>query len=222
MSKRKNYKKNSSVKKFFRKPIVMMTAVALVVVVICGMLGNLTNGFTDLDTDNFMDRLSTIHINQKNLFFDVIEDKTLLDNSNVTAKAEDGVITLKANIDDTDKNATTVAETITFATVKLTKGTYTLTAMKKVDWKTCCVVGTYTVNGTTHTWYADYTDTEVDGFNKSETVHGCTLDLEADTEVTFSIRVCEGAKLDNIKITPVLVEGKDAGNYFAGLLGLIG
>lgn len=217
MSKRRN---NNSVNKFFRKPIVMMTCVALVVVVICGMLGNLTKGFTDFDGENFKDRLSTVHINQKNLFFDVIEDKTILDNNNVTADAKNGIITLKADIADTDESATTVAETITFAKIELKKGEYTLSAMKNADWKTCYVVGTYNLNGTTHTWYADYES--ISGFNTAETAHARTLELAEDVEVTFSIRVCEGAELKDVKITPVLVEGENVGNYYAGLLGLVG
>lgn len=217
MSKRRN---NNSVNKFFRKPIVMMTCVALVVVLLCGALGTITNGFSDWSGETMKDGLSTLHINQKNLFYDVIEDKTILDNNNVTAEAKNGIITLKADIVDTDESATTVAETITFAKIELKKGEYTLSAMKNADWKTCYVVGTYNLNGTTHTWYADYES--ISGFNTAETAHARTLELAEDVEVTFSIRVCEGAELEDVKIAPVLVEGEDVGNYYAGLLGLIG
>ena len=224
MSKRRNYKRNTnSVKKFFRKPVVMMTAVALVVVILCGALGNLTDGFTNFESEDLKDKLSTMHINKDNLFYDTIEDKVLLDNANGKVTSENGVITVNASIADTNDNVITVAESIALTTIKLEKGKYTFTAYDDADWKSCYVVGTYNVDGTTYTWYADYTDTEVDGFNTSETVCGKTLELAADTEVTFSLRLCEGVKLDNVKITPVLVEGEAEGNYYAGILGgLIG
>ena len=222
MSKRRYYKKNSSVKKFFRKPIVMMISVALVVVALCGMLGNLTDGFTNFDSENLKDKFSTMHINKDNLFYDVIEDKVFLDNNNAKVSAENGVLTVKASITDNDTNAITIAEAVTFATIKLEKGTYTLSAYDKADRGVCCVVGTFNANGSTHTWYGDYTDKQVDGFDTSATSHGQTVTLESDTEVTFVLRICEGAELDNVKIMPVLVEGENEGNYYAGILGLIG
>ena len=222
MSKRRNTNRNSNsaLKRFFRKPIVMMTCVALAVTMVLGTLGTITEGFNDWSGDTMKNGISTIHFNQNNLFFDVIEDKTLADTNNGKAVAKNGKITLNYDIADTDNNAVTVAETIEFATVNLKEGTYTLSAMNKADWKTCYVVGTYTLDGTTHTWYADYES--ISSFNNADTAHARTLELAEDVEVIFSIRVCEGAKLDNVKVTPVLVEGENEGNYYAGLLGLIG
>jgi len=216
MSKRRN---NNSIQKFFRKPIVMMTCVALVVVLVFGALGTITNGFSDWSGETMKDGLSTLHINQKNLFYDVIEDGEIADSSNVEAEAKNGIITLSADIADTDENAVTPAENIAITTLKLSKGTYTLTAYDDADWKTCYVVGTYNLNGTTHTWYADYKT--VPSKLASETAHARTLELTEDVEVTFSIRVCEGAELEDVKIAPVLVEGEDEGNYYAGFLGAI-
>ena len=219
MSKRRN-NKNNAVKKFFRKPIVVMICVALAIVMLCGALGNLTEGFTNFEGENLKENISTLHLNKKNLFFDVIEDETLLDNNFGKATAKQGVITLNYEKADSDENAVTIAENIQIATITLKKGEYTLSAMNKADWKNCYVVGTYNVGGTTHTWYADYENVPV--ALASDVTHDRTLTLDADTEVMFYIRICEGTKLDNVKVTPVLVEGKNEGNYFAGLLGLVG
>lgn len=221
MSKRRNNNRSTNpIKKFFRNRWVQMTCVALAAILVCGMLGNLTEGFTNFKGESMKDRLSTMHINKDNLFFDKIEDGVISDTVNAKATADSGVIKLTANIADTNTDAVTVAETITFATVQLKEGTYSFTAYDNKDWKSCYVVGTYTLDGTTHTWYADYES--ITSFDNTETAHARTLELAEDVEVTFSIKLCEGVELENAKITPVLVEGEDVGNYYAGLLGLIG
>ena len=102
----------------------------------------------------------------------------------------------------------------------LEEGTYTLSAFANADWKNCYVVGTYTVDGITHTWYSDYD--KVPASLVTDTVHARTLELESETAVTFAVKVCEGAELKNTKITPVLVEGEDVGNYYVGILGFLG
>ena len=221
MSKRRNTNRNSNsaVKRFFRKPIVMMTCVALVVVLVLGALGTITEGFSDWSGETMKNGFSTLHLNQNNLFFNVIEDETLLDNNYGKATAKNGVITLNYEKADTDDTKVDIAETIDMATIKLKAGEYTFSAMKDENWTKCYVVGTYIVDGITHKWYADYE--KVPGNDVSETSHARTLELKAETEVTFSIIVCEGAKLENVKITPILVEGKDEGNFHSGLLGAI-
>ena len=131
MSKRRNSNRNNAVQRFFRKPIVMMTCVALVVVLVCGTLGTITKGFSDWSGDTMKDGISNIHLNQKNLFFNVIKDETLSDTNNGKAVAENGKITLNYDIVDNDANAVTIAETVEFATIKLAKGEYTLSAYNK-------------------------------------------------------------------------------------------
>ena len=211
---------NKTKKKFFERPLVIIITAVLACVIVCGILGGLTTGFTDFEEKSVEKNYSTLLLNKNNLFYDTIEEGTLYDGVNYSAKVKNGIITLNGESVDTDSDSVTISDTITFATVRLEEGTYTLSAFANADWKNCYVVGTYTVDGITHTWYSDYD--KVPASLVTDTVHARTLELESETAVTFAVKVCEGAELKNTKITPVLVEGEDVGNYYVGILGFLG
>lgn len=99
-----------------------------------------------------------------------------------------------------DGEATSNTEFV-IGSITLAAGTYTFTANEDVDKNEFYVVGV--VNGQ-EVWYSDITNSE----------NGLTHTFGSETTVTFRIVVLEGAKLDNVKFRPCVVEGKVAGDYY--------
>lgn len=201
-------------KKFFRKRWVTNILLVLAAVAVCAFVFKLTDGF---ETFNPKD-IATLDLNEDNLFFEQIEDGEIFDNLQVTAIAENGAITLKGEIADSSPATVDLSDAIDLGSITLKPGTYTFTCFKDPAYKSHYAVGTYTIAGTTYTWYADF---EKAPNNTAGAVNllGRTITLEEEVTVSFEIRLVEGAKL-NTKAMPVIVEGEEVGNFYAnGLFG---
>ena len=205
MSKR-NYNQKLSKKNWK----VIIIAVALGVLASALVFG-LTDGYDNVDLKDNL----TLKLNEDNFFFEKIEDGDIYDNVNIDAAAKNGVITLDGKIADTDPNAITLSDSISLATVTLPAGEYTFTCFDNPNYKSHYAVGTYVLDGKTYTWYADY-DKAPNNTTNSTLLQGKTIELTEETEVTFEIRLVEGAELDNVKARPIVVEGDKDGSYYKG------
>ena len=205
MSKR-NYNQKLSKKNW--KVII----VAVVLGIVASALAfNLTDGYDNLD---FKDNL-TLKLNEDNFFFEKIEDGEIYDNTSIDAVAKNGVITLNGKIVDTDPGAITLSDSIDLGTVTLPAGEYTFTCFNSPSYKGYYAVGTYTLDGATYTWYADF-DKAPNNTTNSTLLQGKTIELPEEVEVNFEIRLVEGVELKNVKACPVVVEGDENGNYYKG------
>lgn len=193
----------------------ILVAVVLVAVLATGLVSRLTDGFTVLNPKDVF----TPKLNDENAFFGQIEDREIFDNYEIDAVAKDGVITMSGEVLALDSTGLTYSDPINIATLKLKKGTYTFTCFDDPSVKSYFAVGQYTVAGATHTWFADYENIPgIDFGAMFGTTHERTLTLDEDTTITFKIMIAEGAKLDKVKVMPVIVEGDEVGNFYLGLL----
>ena len=205
MSKR-NYNQKLSKKNWK----VIFIAVALGVLA-SALVFSLTDGYDNVDLKDNL----TLQLNEDNFFFEKIEDGEIYDNVNIDATAKDGAIVLDGKISDTDPNTITMSEPIGLATLTLPAGEYTFTCFDNPSYKSYYAVGTYTLSGKTYTWYADF-DKAPNNATNSTLLQGKTIELPEETEVTFEIRLVEGAELDNVKARPIVVEGDEDGSYYKG------
>ena len=203
-------KRNSNQKLTKKNWKVIIIAVILSAVVV-PVLFNLTDGFDNVDLKDNLTR----KLNEENYFFEQIKDCVIYDNIQVDTVAKSGVITLDGEIANTNPGTITLSNPVALATVTLPAGEYTFTCFKTPNIKAYYAVGTYTVDGDTYTWYADYEEAP-NNEAKDELLQGKTVKLTEETVVTFEIRLVEGAKLDNVKAVPVLVEGDENGSLYAG------
>lgn len=191
---------------------LIIAAIVLVAVILCGLLTRMTDGFTDFSFEQ--------KLNEDNLFYDTIDDGSFYEDANIAAIASGGIITLDGKIADTDPNSVDVAKSLSLGTITLKPGTYTFTCFKdeKPSWKTYYATGTYVENGVVYTWYADMS-TAPNNSAKDDTKLGKTVTLQEETTVTFFVNLCEGVELKDVKAIPVLVEGEKDGKYSNGLIG---
>ena len=138
--------------------------------------------------------------NEDNLIYQLYDSdssyvgKEGIDGSGIEWKIKnDGTI-----VADGEASANTYFE---IGTINLPAGTYTFTANDDVDKNEFYVVGL--VEGV-EKWYSDISNSE----------NGRTHSFTADTSVTFRIVVNEGAKLNNVKIRPCIVEGSVSAEYY--------
>ena len=205
MSKR-NYNQKLSKKNWK----VIIIAVALGVLA-SALVFSLTDGYDNVDLKDNL----TLKLNEDNFFFEKIDDGEIYDNTNIDAVAKNGIITLNGKIADTDPNIITLSDSISLATVTLPVGEYTFTCFDNPSYKSYYAVGTYVLDGKTYTWYADY-DKAPNNTTNSTLLQGKTIELTEETEVTFEIRLVEGAELNNVKARPIVVEGDKDGSYYKG------
>ena len=196
--------------KFFRKRWVQYTLIVLVTIAAVALLTRLTNGFTDpIDGDTFKPSL-----NEDNFFYEKIEDGEFYTSPTVDAYAENGIITFNGKIADTNPNTVDISDSVQLASFKLEPGTYTFSCFnkEKPSWKTYIAVGTYTVDGTKYTIYADHEKAPNNTAN-DETKLGQTFTLDEAATVTFTVQLMEGVNLDNVDAIPVLVKGDKVGSH---------
>ena len=202
-------------KMFFKKRWVRNVLLILAAVAACAFTFKLTDGFENWNPQD----IATLDLNEDNLFFDQIEDGDIFDNLQVEAKAENGAITLNGEIADSSATTIDLSDSIDLGTITLQPGTYTFTCFKNPAYKSHYAVGTYTIAGTTYTWYADFENAPNNAAGAANLL-GRTITLDETVTVNFEIRLVEGAKLNNVKAMPVIVEGEEAGNFYAnGLFG---
>ena len=202
-------------KKFFRKRWVRNVGLVLAAVALCACFFKLTDGFENWNPKD----IATLDLNEDNLFFEKIEDGEIYDNLQVEAKAENGVITLDGEIADSSATTIDLSDSIDLGTITLQPGTYTFTCLKNPAYKSHYAVGTYTISGVTYTWYADFENAPNNAAGAANML-GRTITLDESVTVNFEIRLVEGAKLNNVKAMPVIVEGEEPGDFYAnGLFG---
>lgn len=204
-------KRNSNQKLTKKNWKVIFISVALGVLA-SALAFSITDGYDNVDLKDNLTR----QLNEENYFFEQIEDGEIYDNINIDAVAKNGVITLNGEIADTDPSVITLSDSIALATIKLPAGEYTFTCFDNPAYKSHYAVGRYTLDGKTYTWYADF-EKAPNNVSDSALLQGKTIELPEETEVTFEIRLVEGAELKNEKAIPVLVEGGEDGSYYKGL-----
>lgn len=88
---------------------------------------------------------------------------------------------------------------ITFASLILKAGTYTISGYSKAQKNTCGVC----VDVNNNTYYGDISS------------GSGTFTLESDATVVVSVYFANDVRLRNVEIRPVLVSGSNAGNFYA-------
>lgn len=161
---------------------------------IVALLGFVTNGFSSWSKDTVKDKLSR-NLNEDNLYTVdcvTLEDSNLGNGVVVDVDEDTGVISL---------SGTPAADhTYTVGTIKLDKGTYTITAIEGAALNT--VYMTLKESGGNEHQF-DFTP-------------GNTITIGADdTECTLEIHVKADAELGSVKILPVIVSGDEAGEFYA-------
>lgn len=201
----RNYNQKLSKKNW--KVIIIAVFIA---VFATAMLFKMTDNLTTFAPD----KVFALDLNEDNLFYEKIEDGEIYDNLEVEAIAKNGIITLNGELIDTSPSTIDQSTPIALATITLEAGEYTFTCFNDPSYKSYYAVGTYEIDGETYTWYADFNKAPNNSEN-DETLLGKTVELTEETEVTFEIRLIEGAELENVKAVPVLVEGDKDGSYYA-------
>lgn len=183
---------------------LMVVAIVMASLLLFGLFIRCTDGLTDFSFQ--------ADLNEENLFFEKIEDGRLYGNAEVDATVKDGVITLDGSITTTGTGTAVLSDPIELCTLTLEKGTYTFTCFDEPNRQEYYAVGLY--NG--YTWYADWEEAP---YNPTGDVSllGRTVTITEETDVTFYIYLYEGAELDNIKASPVLVPGNEPGDLTVGL-----
>lgn len=195
---------------------LVIAAIVLVTVILCGLLSRLTNGFTDFDPDSMFSQ----KLNEDNFFYEKLENGSFYEDANIAVVANNGILSMEGKIADTDPETVDVAKTLSLGTITIEPGTYTFTCFSedKPTWKTYYATGTYAVDGVLYTWYADMNEAP-NNSAKDETKLGKTVTLDEQTVVTFHINLCEGVNLKGVSAIPVLVEGEKDGKYSNGIIG---
>lgn len=169
--------------------------VALAVILAVSFIGKITNGFqTDLKDATLRDR------NESNLLTGKYTETGWKDDSynvgdgyKLTA-AKDGTITINGEYTGSSASATVVLEKVT-----LSAGTYTLSGAPNGGNQTYLIKAVY---GGTET-VADFGST------------GGTFTLTSSEPVTIQLVLFGDFEFNNVKIRPVLVDGSEAGDFYA-------
>ena len=86
---------------------------------------------------------------------------------------------------------------VEFATVKLNKGKYTITAIEDASYASI------------------YVDGKIGDTQVKVDFTGNTFDVAGDnTTLTLTLHIVKGTKLNNVKILPVIVSGEEAGDFY--------
>lgn len=202
-------------KKFFRKRWVKNTLLVITAVFVCGFVFRLTDGFENFNPKD----IATLDQNEDNLFFELMEDGELWDNPMLDVTVENGKITMNGEIADSDPSKVDLSQSIQLGSITLEPGTYTFTCFKNPAYKSHYAVGTYTIGGTNYTWYADFEKAPNNAAGATNLL-GRTITLDQTVTINFEIRLVEGATFKNVSALPVIVEGEDAGSFYAnGIFG---
>lgn len=172
------------------KRIIAFAAAVLVITMILSVLGSLSDGFQNWDTATWQLR----DRNEDNLLSGNFTDYNKGDGITATAK-NDGTIILDGEYKGSADNIVIPVETLS-----LPKGTYTFTGAPNGSTSTYNLQLTY--NSGSDVVYADF-----DGNTFTIPDGGAT--------VTVQIVVYPDCKINNVRIRPVLVEGSEAGDFYA-------
>ena len=170
------------------KNVILIGVGVVAIVILVGLLGFATAGFTETNPDNW----ELYSINKNNYFkLDDYTVKTSNSGNGYSISVDD-----YGQIKVSGKNETTSAVEIAVQEITLSAGTYTFTSGAS---GTSNNGYNMSLKNTTQTIHADYGDN--------------TFTLEAETTFTAYINI--GAeKSCNITFSPVIVEGEEAGNFF--------
>lgn len=205
------------------KNIITAICIVLVSVLLCGFTMRLTDNFTKFKPSEVFAR----KLNSDNLFVGQIEDaeNTVLSNG-VSYQIDNGVYEFsgKTAADGNGDNSFSAEPKISVATLKLKPGTYTFTCFKSpVTSNGYYAYGTYTVGSDKHVWFADF---QGDSVNSSEfssaagyVQHARTITLTEETEIHFGICITKGADMSHVKAFPMIVSGKNVGEFYAPFFG---
>ena len=173
-----------------KKSTIRIICIILGVVILGGVIA-FSTGLFKVDEDR-TDEVFGKKLNEDNLY--TVECKTLEDSNDgygviIDVDEKKGGIKLDG----------TASKDMTFVVgkVALKEGTYTLTACEQASMNGIYVTASYA--SVTHNF--DFTPNQ--------------MTLENDTEVTITIHIAEGTKLNNVWVLPVIVEGTEAGSYYA-------
>lgn len=172
-----------------KKSIIVIGVSVLLAALVCSFLGGISEGFINWEDASLRKR------NEDNLLTGEFTDFN--DGNGVSATGrKDGSILLNG------KNRSEAPITIPVETVNLVAGTYTISGAK---------------NGGNSTYHiaVKYTDgdgavqTAVSDFNNK------TFTITSGQNVEVSIVIHSDVKVDGVLIKPVLVSGKDIGEFYA-------
>lgn len=183
------------------KNMLTILACCLVMCLALGFVGWMTSGFTDFERDSISDKFAP-KMNEDNLIYkeflakDAYTNKSGNDGNGLTWTVnDDGSITVNGKAD--------ADSTFVLCDITLKTGEYTFTAVDGGSKNSYFVQGK--VNDSV-VWYSDWENAEVTSANKTFT---------EGTKVTISIVVKSGTEMKNVTFYPVIVEGGEAGNYYA-------
>lgn len=172
------------------KNALIIVLLVVGVVILTGLLGFATNGFTETNPENW----ELYSLNKDNYF--KVGDYTLK-----TMNSGSGfniTVTDQGQIKVSGKNETETAAEIEVQTIVLPAGTYTFSSGAKgtsLPGYNMCLK-----DGGSKVYYSDFGDTS-------------TFTLEAETTLTAYINI--GAdKTCNVTFSPVVIEGKESGSFF--------
>ncbi len=164
-------------------------AVVLVCILCCGFVMWMFGGFNEMSIDNAKDVFER-ELNENNLYTSeciTITDRNDGNGIKLTVN-ENGSISIKGKADS--------AIEYDIAEVTLKAGKYTFTALDDASLKTA------------------YVSLDLEGVDFNADFTGNTFTVVEDTTVTLTIHIAEGTEI-NATVYPVIVEGDEAGSYFA-------
>lgn len=165
--------------------------IVLAAVALCALLGNLSNGFQNLNPTEWEISLR----NENNIVpLDGMKDKYKSD-FGVTVTQKDGVLTLSG------ENKSTLNGEIAIATFTLPAGEYTFTT------------GKGGVNDNTDS-YGYEMRLKSDSSVVQTADKGDSFEISTDTEVTLVVVVAAGKEVDGVKLYPSIVQGDQAVSYY--------
>ena len=163
--------------------------VVLVCILSCGFIMWAFGGLNDMSVENAKDVFER-KLNEDNLYTSecvTITDRNDGNGIKVTVN-ENGSITVKGEADS--------VVNYPIATVSLKAGEYTFTALEGASLK------------------GAYVSLSLEGVDISADFTGNTFTVVEDTEVALTLHIAEGTEI-NATVYPVIVEGDEAGAYFA-------
>lgn len=171
------------------KRTLSMIGMILICVMLCAFIGNLSSGFSNFKVSEWSLRSR----NSDNLLSGDFVDYNSGDGISVTAR-NDGTLVVKGEYLGTEDCLVIDVETVT-----LSAGTYTLSGAP---------------NGGNYTYYlrVSYGSKTVTGDFGTD---GGTFTLSSSTAVTVQLVVYPEREFNNLVIRPVLVEGTEAGDFYA-------
>lgn len=184
------------------KTILGIIGTVLLSVMACALVFTLTNGFTGKRA-----------LNEDNLLYDTYSDMKKKTYANgLTLSQDNGVIDISGKTDEE-------AAVIELCKVTLKAGTYTYTCFENAAFNGCYSFLEFTDSSVKTRVYGDFEDLG------EMTVSGVTVNdsntftLSSETEVTVYIAVAADNDDVNAKAYPVLVSGKEAGDFYAPIFG---